>query len=133
MSGLRHNSGSAAGNRLSRGAFLQNTAFAKCSYFSNQGQHHLSARSPKTVLPVSSFVPRNALVGQKALVGSAVHQGTAFVTAHAVSGCFDHCDFVFRSAVAFVRSGEPFYEFGHARNMRSESVGCQPAGLLQSN
>jgi hypothetical protein len=80
-----------------------------------------------------SFVPRNALVSQKALVGSAVHQGTAFPTGHAIGGCFDHGDFVFRSAVAFMRSGEPFYEFGHARNMRSESVGCQPVGLPQSN
>jgi hypothetical protein len=77
----------------------------------------------------NSFLLRYALVSQEALVGSAVHQGTAFLTAHAVSGRFDHGDFVFSSAVACMRSGEPFYEFGHARNMRPKSVGFQPVGL----
>src|SRR5450631_3495909 len=84
-------------------------------------------------LGCGSFVSRHALVSQKALVGSAVHQGAAFLTGHAISGRFDHGDFVFGSAVAFMRSGEPLYEFGHVRNMRSESVGCQPVGLPQSN
>jgi hypothetical protein len=80
-----------------------------------------------------SFVPRYALVSQKAFVGLAIHQGTAFLTDRVISGRFDHGDFVLRSAVAFMRSGEPFYEFGHARNMRPESVGFQPVGLPQSN
>jgi hypothetical protein len=31
-----------------------------------------------------------------------------------------------------MRSGEPFHEFGHVRNMRPESIGCQPVGLPQS-
>jgi hypothetical protein len=78
-----------------------------------------------------SFVPRHALVSQKALVASAVYHGAAFLTGHVISGCFDHGDFVFRSAVACMRSGEPLYEFGHVRNMRSESIGCQPVGLPQ--
>jgi hypothetical protein len=89
-------------------------------------------RSPGR-LGCGSFVPRHALVSQKALVGSVVHHGAAFLTAHTISECFDHGDFVFRSAVACMRSGEPLYEFGHVRNMRSESVGCQPVGLPQSN
>ena len=80
-----------------------------------------------------SFVPRHALVSQKALVGLAIHQGTAFLTDRVIGGRFDHGDFVLRSAVACMRSGEPFYEFGHARNMRPESVGFQPVGLPQSN
>ena len=65
-----------------------------------------------------SFLPRHAFVSQEALVGSAVHQGTAFLTAHVISGRFDHGHLVFGAAVACVRSGQPFYEFGHARNMR---------------
>jgi hypothetical protein len=80
-----------------------------------------------------SFVPGHALVGQKALVGWAVHHGAAFFTGHANRRRFGHGDFVFRSAVAFMRSGEPFHEFGHAANMRPESVGFQPVGLPQSN
>jgi hypothetical protein len=76
-------------------------------------------RSPGR-LGCGSFVSRHALVSQKALVGSAVHQGAAFLTGHAISGRFDHGDFVFGSAVAFMRSGEPFYEFGHVRNMRPD-------------
>jgi hypothetical protein len=32
-----------------------------------------------------------------------------------------------------MRSGQPFYEFGHARNMRPESFGFQPVGLPHSN
>ena len=80
-----------------------------------------------------SFLPRHAFVSQEALVGSAVHQGTALLTAHVISGRFDHGDFVFGSAVACMRSGQPFYEFGHARNMRPESFGFQPVGLPHSN
>jgi hypothetical protein len=76
-----------------------------------------------------SFVPRHALVSQKALVGLAIHHGTAFLTDRVFSGRFGHGDVVFRSAVAFMSSGEPFYEFGHARTMRPESAGCQPAAL----
>jgi hypothetical protein len=75
----------------------------------------------------ASFVPRYALVTQKTLLGWAIHQDTAFLTHRVIGGCFGHGDVVFRSAVAFMRSGEPFHEFGHAGNMRSESVGCQPA------
>ena len=61
-------------------------------------------RSPGR-LGCGSFVSRHALVSQKALVGSAVHQGAAFLTGHASSGRFDHGDFVFGSAIAFMRSG----------------------------
>ena len=75
-----------------------------------------------------SFVPRYALVSQKALVGLAVHQGTAFLTGHAIGGCFDYGDFVFGSAVAFMRSGEPFYEFGHARQLTQDFQLC---GLIR--
>ena len=89
-------------------------------------------RSPGR-LGCGSFVPRHALVSQKALVGSAVHQGAAFLTGHAISGRFDHGDFVFGSTIALMRSGEPFHEFGHVRNMRPESIGCQPVGLPQSS
>ena len=52
-----------------------------------------------------SFVPQYALVSQKALVAWAVHQDTTFLTGHATRGCFGHGDFVFGSAVAFMRSG----------------------------
>jgi hypothetical protein len=65
-----------------------------------------------------SFVPRQALANKKALVGWSIHQGTAFLTAHVIRGSFDHGNFIFGSAVAFMRSCEPFYKFGHAQNMR---------------
>jgi len=70
---------------------------------------------------VRSFIFRYALVSQKALVSWAVHQDTAFLTGRAIRGCLGHGDFVFSSAFAFMRSGEPFNEFGHARNMRCGS------------
>jgi hypothetical protein len=74
------------------------------------------------------FVPRYALVVQKALVVSAVHQSTAFLTGYVIGERLGHGDAVFRAANAFMRSGEPFYEFCHPANMRPESVGIQPAG-----
>jgi hypothetical protein len=65
-----------------------------------------------------SFIPRQALVNQKALVGWSIHQGTAFPTGYVIRGSFDHGNLIFGSAVAFMRSCEPLYKFGHARNIR---------------
>ena len=42
-----------------------------------------------------------------------VHYSSAFLAAHAVGGSFRHADFVFGSAGALMRSGQPFHEFGH--------------------
>jgi hypothetical protein len=65
-----------------------------------------------------SFAFRHACVGKKAPVGPTVHQNAALLTGYATGGYSGHGDFVFCSAVAFMRSCEPFYKFGHARNMR---------------
>src|ERR1700693_3625711 len=65
-----------------------------------------------------SFVPRQGLVSQKAPVGWPVHQGAALLTNHVIRGCPGHGDFIFGTAAACMCSGEPFYEFSHARNMR---------------
>jgi hypothetical protein len=67
-----------------------------------------------------SFVSQYPLESQTASVGSAIHQDTAFLTAHAIRDRFGHGNFVFGSAVASMRSSEPLYEFGHARNMGLE-------------
>jgi hypothetical protein len=64
------------------------------------------------------FIPRQALVNQKALVGWSIHQGAAFPTGHVMRGSFDHGNLVFGSTAAFMRSCEPLYKFGHARNIR---------------
>jgi hypothetical protein len=64
-----------------------------------------------------SFLPRYALISQKALVSRVVHHGTAFLAVYAVSGSFRHGDFVFGSAGACMRSGQPFHEFRHERNI----------------
>src|SRR5258705_9921083 len=106
-------------------------------------KHSLSPSSRRATPPIcsdlicdmdsvwdESFVPRYALVRQTAFVGAAIHQDTAFLTGHAIRGCFDHGDFVFCSAVAFMRSGEPFYEFGHARNMRLSRSRSTPLRLI---
>jgi hypothetical protein len=42
-----------------------------------------------------------------------VHYSSAFLAAHAIGGSFRHGDFVFGSAGALMRSGQPFHEFGH--------------------
>jgi hypothetical protein len=63
-----------------------------------------------------------ALISQKALAGRAVHESPAFLAAHAVGGSFRHCDFVFSSAGTFVRSGQPFHEFGHERNITPQTI-----------
>jgi hypothetical protein len=60
-----------------------------------------------------SFLPRYALISQKAFDSRPVHQGTAFLAGHAVNGSFRHGDFIFGSAGTFMRSGQPFHEFGH--------------------
>jgi hypothetical protein len=70
-----------------------------------------------------SFLSRYALVGQKALVSRVVHHGTAFLAAHAVGGSFCHGDFVFGTASAFMRSGQPLHEFGHERKSLQLTVG----------
>jgi hypothetical protein len=72
-----------------------------------------------------SFVPRQALVFQKAPVGWSVHQGTAFLTSHVIRGCSTHGDFVVRPAVAFMRSCEPFYELGPS----AQEVICSPSDV----
>jgi hypothetical protein len=80
-----------------------------------------------------SSIPWYALISEKAFVGSTVHQGAAFLTGHIIRGCLCDRDFVFRSAIACMRSGQPFYEFCHPGNMRPESIRFQPVGLPQSN
>ena len=52
-----------------------------------------------------------------------VHHDTAFLTGHASWGFFGH-------ALAFMRSGEPFYEFGHVRNMRPDLPAIRPLVLV---
>jgi hypothetical protein len=79
------------------------------------------------------FVSRYALVSQKALVSRVVHQNTAFLARRAIRGCLGHGYFVFSSALAFVRSGEPFNEFGHARNMSSRWPVFQCGNLVMFN
>ena len=75
---------------------------------------------------LGSFVPRFAPVNQTAIVGWAVHQDTAFLTGHVPRGRFRHGNFVFGPAAACMRSGVPFYEFGHARNMSPEQPVFHP-------
>ena len=77
-----------------------------------------------------SFVPRYAFVSQKALLSRMVHHDPAFLTVHASRGFFGHGDFVFCSALAFMRPGEPFYEFGHVRNMRPDLPVIRPFALV---
>ena len=52
-----------------------------------------------------SFVRRGALISQKALVETTVHQNTAFLAGHVIRGRFGHSDVVFCSANACMRSG----------------------------
>jgi hypothetical protein len=52
-----------------------------------------------------SFVRRGALISQKALVETTVHQGTAFLAGYVIRGRFGHSDVVFCSANACMRSG----------------------------
>jgi hypothetical protein len=52
-----------------------------------------------------SFVRRGALIGQKALVETTVHQSTAFLAGHVIRGRFGHSDVVFCSANACMRAG----------------------------
>jgi hypothetical protein len=82
---------------------------------------------------VGSFAPRYALINQTAIVGWAINQDTAFLTGHVARAGFRHGNFVFGSAAACVRSGVPFYEFCHARNMRVEQPDFQRSGLPKSN
>ena len=84
-------------------------------------------RGDPLIIPtlVGLFVSRYALVSQKALVSRVVHLDTAFLAGRAIRGCLGHGDFVFSSASAFMRAGEPFSEFCHARKMRCRWQGTQ--------
>jgi hypothetical protein len=64
------------------------------------------------------FVTWQALVRQEALVGWSVHQGAAFLAGYVTCGSYNHGDCIFGSAIAFMRSCEPFYKLDHARYMR---------------
>jgi hypothetical protein len=68
-------------------------------------------------LSSGSLVLWGARVSKKASVGRAVHQSAALLTDYATSRYFGHGNFVFRSAAALMRPCEPFYKFGHARNV----------------
>ena len=59
-----------------------------------------------------------------------IDQSTAFLTGHVIRGGFGHRDFVFCAAIACLHSGEPFYEFGHAANMRPDSPLIQCVSMV---
>lgn len=86
----------------------------------------LTNRARKSLWGVSDgLLPRYKLVSQKALVGLTIHQDTAFLTAHIFRRYFRHGHIVCGATAAFMLSGEPFYEFSHARIMRLESLPLQ--------
>lgn len=88
------------------------------------------------LLGVGSFVPRYALVSEETIVGPPIHQDAAFSTDNLIQlgrERLRHGYLVFGSAGTFVRSCEPFHEFGHGPEYAPEGAESATIKLTQAN